>query len=689
MTMNISNCNFCYPKLNVSPSFGEAMRYHAEFRDGQPAINDVENYQVSFQRYISEGVMEVIVDWGNVDSSHHKVLVDYITKTVSNIQDDIQDLSKNPIVELTVHKIGCRPAMALLASSIGEVEIQRDIERCHFSEMSVSWSDFNNILKESIGNPEYLVTLRISHNKDIILARTLHVVPPPIGPLQYQLQDIIWAPKLFQTDEVNSKIAVQNSFDLYCRVRKVESGTIARRRRGFGLELETVRMPLTECDFEHGCFTQQQEFDASIERARKWHLSSANTDGGTTNIQSINAMWDQFLLWSVSHDLYVENAAPPSRVDLYEKLRAHIMKNRPELDNPENTDILQALDHLVLGGKPMPTELLRLTPYEDLPSSQASPEYKSPLPPNELFHEFPVPLDGKDQADASIRLFLDGILKNPNVSSKPVAVPLVSDIGQSATSIHVHVNVVNKEAWPREVLNQMSDVEQTNSLLCVIFAWICFDRVVQNNFCMPNVWRDRSFAPMLPSGPEFVWKDLAWEQGCSISSINNEGAVTDVSVYNIPAWFRHVHSSYTSYFCQDKENESSSSLFETVFDQETMINTISRWNSLNLLPINTYGTLEFRRMHASLNADFVSAWTWFCVGFVEKFSSPVMWNKFLHPFLNPTLSWKQNLELFVQAQNNATIEDLIDTLTDNHDQAVPPNVFQILMSNVPINQNDK
>lgn len=685
--MNISNCNFCYPKLTVSPSYGDAIRYHADFREGHPEINDLESYPISLQRYIKQGTMVAVVDWGPADSSHRKMLSDFIVKACTV---DSQTL-ENPIAELTVHSIGCRPAMALLASVASEICV--DLTDCSFSEMCISWRDLHSIDK-SVGNIEYLVKLNIVHSntKRIILTRTLHAARPPIGPLKFRLQDIVWAPQLFKNNEVDSADAIRAAFHTHFHNTKPAEDTtemISQRRRGFGLELETVRMPLAESDFESGCFSQQQEFTASVERARRWHLNNISlyeNEEHSTTIDHINEMWDKLLLWSVSHDLYVENAAPPSRLDLYSRIRAHLVDKeiRSDLAHPENEDFTRALDYLVLGGKPMPAELLPLTPYDEVPVSQASPEYKSPLPPNELFHEFPAREDGNDLADASIRLFLEGILKNPSVATKPVVVPLVSDLGQSATSIHVHVNIANPTAWPRLEFDQVSNMERTQSLLCVVFAWVVFDRVVQNNFCMPNVWRDRSFAPMLPSGPEFVWKELSWEQGSSIPSLNDDGFATDVNTYNFPAWFRHVHMSYTivSSKCQVEEKESTS-LFQTVFDHDVMSNTISRWNSLNLLPINSYGTIEFRRMHATLDANFVSAWTWFCVGFVEKLCScdMTMRQKYLLPFVEENISWEQGLERLAEAQNNATIEDLIEIMSNDNDQVLPANTIHVLMGN--------
>lgn len=664
------------------------MRYHAEYREGHAALNDVENYPAEFQRYLTKGIMEAAVDWGSADSSYRHMLSDFIIR--SCLSDGDENMVESPIAELTVHRIGCRPAMTLLASVCRDISIDLLTNKCSFSEIRVDWSETKLTNKPSIGIPEYLVTLKVFHPSKTtpILRRTLHVPTPPIGPLKFRLQDIVWAPKLFDRDEDAAAETIHTAFDRYSPQDNSTNET-RRGRRGFGLELETVRMPLTEDDFEAGCFTQQQEFDDAVERARKWHLGNVNLSGDqdfSSTVERINSMWDHFKLWSVSHDLYVENAAAPSRIDLYERLRSHIMKPGYESDlvKPEYEDTIKALDYLVLGGKPtnLPQDFLQLTPYNEVPVSQASPEYKSPSPPNELYHEFPARSDGRDEADTSIRLFLEGVLKNALVSSKPLAVPIVSDLGQSATSIHVHVNVCNPNAWPREPLDATNDVERTQSLLCVIFGFICFDRVIQSNFCLPNVWRDRSFAPMLPTGPEICWKELAWEQGSSIPSINDDGIVTDANVYNLPAWFRHVHDRYISFFRDSQgKTEEATSLFDTVFDLETMTNTISRWNSLNLLPIKSYGTIEFRRMHATLDADFVSAWTWFCVGFVEKFSSSQMRAEYLHPFLKPDLSWENCLENLANAQNTATIEDLIEIMCNEGDQALPKNTIQVLMNN--------
>jgi hypothetical protein len=131
---------------------------------------------------------------------------------------------------------------------------------------------------------------------------------------------------------------------------------------------------------------------------------------------------------------------------------------------------------------------------------------------------------------------------------------------------------------------------------------------------------------------------------------------------------------------EEKKEQKSHSLFDAVFDNEVLMNTISRWNSLNLLSLKQYGTIEFRRMHATLDSDFVSAWTWFCVGFVEKFSQASMFDRYLYPFVGGAKIMEVGLERLVNAQNHATIEDLHDIMNGD-DPAMPRSAFDKLICN--------
>lgn len=684
--MDFSNCNLCLPKLKASPSYGDAIRYHADaelecHKNGSVGINC---YGDEFKEYLSDGTLRVDVDWG---TNHLELCQQIIDTCCSDANSDTTSYASaaKVLARITVHGIGRMPAMKLIASNSIKIDASFQNSKLFFPLFEVKWRhDIND--KTLHLYPEYLVRLNISCHGSIkhehCITRHLHVAPPPVGRLGFRLPDVIWTPGLFQGDQAHSdEVADAVLFRrTSCDNNKdADDSVVEIRRRGFGLELETVQLPP---DTENGCFTQKQQFVRSVQRARKWHLKRvagvANDEKG--GIKQVNKLYDELLLWNVSHDLYVENAAPPTRLDLYQQIMEHIKDSRCDLTLINDAEAIRALNDLVLGGRvQMPAALLENVPKQSIPTSQASPEYKSPLPPNELYHTFPPPQDGHDDASDSIRLVLDGVLKNAAATNRTVAVPTVSDIGQSSTSIHVHVNVTNPTAWPREAVTDI-EVEVTSSLLSVIFGWVCFDRVIGCHFNMPNVWRDRSFAPMYVTGPEFSWNEVSWRQG---SSTIKPEQVKHVKLNNLQAWFEHVHSclNLKSTSGEEKKEPEPNSLYEVVFDNEVLVNTISRWNSLNLLSLKQYGTIEFRRMHATLDSDFVSAWTWFCVGFVEKFSQPCMFNRYLYPFVGGKTSMEAGLGHLLDAQNNATIEDLYNIMCNGDDLCMPPGAFDKLFCN--------
>ena len=82
-------------------------------------------------------------------------------------------------------------------------------------------------------------------------------------------------------------------------------------------------------------------------------------------------------------------------------------------------------------------------------------------------------------------------------------------------------------------------------------------------------------------------------------------------------------------------------------------------------------------MHATLDTSFISAYTWFCVGFVEKFSRYS--HQFVNPFIDDATTWEDGLENLISMQNKATIEDLMDFMTDPLDPVVTESTFQTLL----------
>jgi len=364
-------------------------------------------------------------------------------------------------------------------------------------------------------------------------------------------------------------------------------------------------------------------------------------------------------------------------------------------------------------------------PSQYLNHSQSSPEYKSPLPPFELFHEFPPPSHGTDQADAEIDYMWNAVLKQGQ--DKPILCPTMSLLGQSASSFHVHVNIVHPTAWPRLERHEQNDLTLTQSLLSVVCQYIRFDNVIAAAFCQPWMVRDRSFVPLHPAGSEFLFHQRAWHNGTSGFGPEETASSKGPSVAQ---FFRHAFETYhgresgvlrrkledsdssddemehnhdndeedqdfhrqtASLFDriskdheekkeshQDDDNvpSTTASLFDRIFDHDVIAQTLYRRNSLNLYCLQKYGTIEFRRMHATLDADFVRAWTWFCTGFVEATSA--RYQELSARYWEDAPNWWTGLERLVTDQDEATLEDLMELL-EGH---VPPSTFPTLLASI-------
>ena len=499
------------------------------------------------------------------------------------------DGERDAFCELTIHGVGRRPGYQLFAKSPSTVG----------SYTQVTWSIKTTPYSRY---PEYLATLRIwngNGNQNLLLERNLHVLPP-IFKLDYNINDIFSVPKKKEENEDQDQQQDHNET------------TLLQQRRGFGLELETIQLP-PDPDVS-GCFTIQEEFQLAIE----------------THTSSVGNMKQRLMLWDVARDPQVFNGALQARIDAYEKYQ-----NQCHNDNKKDENTTFA--GLLLGGdkqQDLPNNYLEKLPRH---FAQASPEYKSPLPPNELYHSFPP---HQDAADREIQALLK-VIK----ASKPIYCPTVSDVGQSASSIHVHVNVCNPNAFPRQHI-------QRDELLSVVLGWIQFDNVTRI-FSKPWMWRERAMVPMYPSGPEFWFHEIAWKQGTTIDLSKTP------DMYNTPAFFRHLW-------------EHQHGTFEEVFDNSVIESTLFRKCSLNLCALKKYGTVEFRRMHATLHPGFINAWTRFCVGFVELFAKH--YDKFAMPYLSAA-NWQEGLTRLVEAQNRATLEDLVELMAP----VVLPNTFRILL----------
>eukprot|EP00985_Skeletonema_marinoi_P014476 scaffold7337_cov106-Skeletonema_marinoi.AAC.12 len=109
--MSFTNCNLCHPKLTASPSYGDAIRYHAESESHESGVG-INCYGDEFKEYLSDGTLRVGVDWG---TNHSELYQQLVYACFSGVNGDTTS-TLTVLAQITVHGIGRRPAMALLAS---------------------------------------------------------------------------------------------------------------------------------------------------------------------------------------------------------------------------------------------------------------------------------------------------------------------------------------------------------------------------------------------------------------------------------------------------------------------------------------------------------------------------------------------------------------------------------------------
>ena len=693
--------NLTYPVLRVSPHFGEAFRPPRDDNDEDSPTDAYQIYRASKDR-----IMTVSVDWGDGE--------------LTNMMDN------NASVTLTIRGLGRRPAYQRIVMQEEGMGPSRWLP-----ELSVFWSTVTNPY------PEYLATLQIitksrqqqNHNSAstdlndgavILLERNLHVLPPPIDPFRYQLEDILWAHQMKRITPNNNNPSCSNAG--YSNGASVSAETNGRRRRrGFGLELETVQLPPDEEHLAH-----PNTLRATIETTAR------------TQDQN-NPLWDRLLLWKVEPDLQVENATPFARLDLWKKLMTAFPDSRS----------LESLIPLVLGGRQeiavMPSKAQDIDPNQL--QNLSSPEYKSPAPPQELYYEFSTTDDTNQSshddyrdADQEIHGFINTILKS---DQRSILCPTVSDIGMSASSIHVHVNICHPQAWPPRQShdNDHRQLLLTRSTLSVVLQWIRFDGVIRQ-FCEAWMWRDRDLMALHATGPECLYPEVVWKQGTTTTTQSEKA----LDYWNVAGFVEHVYSAYNhpngeqqkatsgkddgndsdedsdcwSDDNVDQDDYSGGSLlfgradpnhdrkdnnrdttenaspwaqeqlpfFASVFDDEIIRKTLGRKCSLNLLALKKYGTVEMRRMHATLDADFVAAWTRFCVGFVEYFAKDRLASSdenlsldLVKVCLEEAPDASKGLEQLIKTQNHATMEDLIELLSAGEHPIVSASTFRVLLKN--------
>ena len=256
-------------------------------------------------------------------------------------------------------------------------------------------------------------------------------------------------------------------------------------------------------------------------------------------------------------------------------------------------------------------------------------ELKSPPPPNELRlggiqehqQKQRVPRDedddddddDDDDGDGAPDRGIDGSTLQRQQRPRPVAeirllFKLLHSIGfaapdtgekGTAAMLHCHVNVTNPEGagrllWHREILS-------------VWQAWVKYD-LVTTKLARSWLWRDRWAAPLYATGAEFTFDQKPWEQG-------RVKGLAELRANDVPVFVRRCHAAVRSRGFRECEDERGR--LQVLFAPTL---TPGKHVSLNLEHVTTFGTLEFRRMHATTDPDWVLCWSHFCAAFVEKFS---------------------------------------------------------------------
>ena len=191
------------------------------------------------------------------------------------------------------------------------------------------------------------------------------------------------------------------------------------------------------------------------------------------------------------------------------------------------------------------------------------------------------------------------------VSHLGAGAPALSSTANGGCSLHVHVNTRSPVAG--------GDVLRVDEILSVYFAWVAYD-LVTAKFARPWMWREPSMAPLYATGAEFAWHEKAWQQGHA--TMADRGA----SLYDVPEFLRAVLALHGDAGFRAQPDAAK---LEALFGRApgTPASRVGRYCSLNLRKLTTYGTLEFRRFHGTLDAGLAVRWANFCVAFVECFRS--------------------------------------------------------------------
>ena len=91
---------------------------------------------------------------------------------------------------------------------------------------------------------------------------------------------------------------------------------------------------------------------------------------------------------------------------------------------------------------------------------------------------------------------------------------------------------------------------------------------------------------------------------------------------------------------------------------------LGRQCSLNLHRVCSYGTIEFRRFHSTLDPQLATRWCRFCVGFVDAFRRVDSVAAFLEPDIATGLSALR------REQESASLSELLESMPPSETESI-------------------
>ena len=401
--------------------------------------------------------------------------------------------------------------------------------------------------------------------------------------------------------------------------------------RGVGVELELITM--APVPTSSGCFTKGEELAALIREVRRRHAAEragAGAEvGGDRPYDPLPLLLARCALWRHQVDDHVGYAS----AEVAERTAAAATAAAAAATAAAAAAATEAGRHACEEQQQQREKAQQQKQLEELHAGGAGTmksEFTSPLPSEGGALNFGR--SGAAELACFVRL----------VRHLGAAAPALSATANGGCcSMHVHVNTRSAVAG--------GDMLSVPEILNVYFAWVAYD-LVTARFARPWVWREPSAAPLYATGAEFAWHEKAWEQGHA--TMADRGA----STYDVPEFLRAVHA-----LCRDEGFAalSDAEQLEALFGRtpDAPASRIGRYCSLNLRKLTTYGTLEFRRFHGTLDAALAVRWAHFCVAFVERFRRHGLGERLLH-----RLPIDEALAELVAAQEAATAPALMEAM---------------------------